>query len=348
MGYRKIVIGTDGSDSAAIAQASAARLAKRLRAQLVIVTAFDPPAITEERAVSVLASAKEAALGDRVEAATWIQRGEPADIILQVAQREGADLIVVGNKGMGKATRFRLGSVPDRAAHYADCDLLIVDTTGALAAGESAPKAYRRIVIGTDGSPTASEAARKGLELAMRLGSSVTLVYVGDPLLGAITLEQTAALAPEGVEADQRVVQGDPAEELCRIAVDSEGDLVVVGNKGMSGARRFLLGSVPNRVAHLASTDVLVAKTVDRTLDEIAPGHGAIIDVAGRRLAVYRDDDGQLVAVSPRCTHMGCTVDWNDSERTWDCPCHGSRYDVRGQVVRGPAAKPLDPEELKA
>jgi Rieske Fe-S protein len=105
---------------------------------------------------------------------------------------------------------------------------------------------------------------------------------------------------------------------------------------------------VPNRVAHLASTDVLVAKTVDRTLDEIAPGHGAISDVAGRRLSVYRDDDGQLVAVSPRCTHMGCTVDWNDSERTWDCPCHGSRYDVRGQVVRGPAAKPLDPEELKA
>ena len=347
MGYRKIVIGTDGSDSAAIAQAAAARLAKRLRTQLVIVTAFDPPAISEERAVSVLAAAKEAAQADRVEAATWIQRGEPADIILQVAQREGADLIVVGNKGMGKATRFRLGSVPDRTAHYADCDLLIVDTTGALAAGQAGPKAYRRIVIGTDGSPTASEAARKGLELAMRLGSSVTLVYVGDPLLGAITLEQTAALAPEGVEADQRVVQGDPAEELCRIAVDTEGDLVVVGNKGMSGARRFLLGSVPNRVAHLASTDVLVAKTVDRTLDEIAPGHGAVIEVAGRRLAVYRDEDGGLVAVSPRCSHMGCTVDWNDSDRTWDCPCHGSRYDVRGQVVRGPAAKPLDPEELK-
>ena len=120
MGYRKIVIGTDGSDSAVIAQAAAARLAKRLRAELVIVTAFDPPAITEERAADVLASAKEAAKADRVEAATWIQRGEPADIILQVAQREGADLIVVGNKGMGKAKRFRLGSVPDRAAHIAD------------------------------------------------------------------------------------------------------------------------------------------------------------------------------------------------------------------------------------
>src|SRR5207244_12337917 len=90
MGYRKIVIGTDGSDSAAIAQAAAARLAKRLRAQLVIVTAFNPPAITEERAAGVLASAKEAALADRVEAATWIQRGEPADIILQVAGRGGA------------------------------------------------------------------------------------------------------------------------------------------------------------------------------------------------------------------------------------------------------------------
>jgi Rieske Fe-S protein len=68
--------------------------------------------------------------------------------------------------------------------------------------------------------------------------------------------------------------------------------------------------------------------------------------VAGRRVAVYKAEDGSLIALSPRCQHMGCTVDWNDAEQTWDCPCHGSRYARDGAVIKGPAKKDLDREEL--
>ena len=117
--------------------------------------------------------------------------------------------------------------------------------------------------------------------------------------------------------------------------------LVVVGNKGMSGVRRFL-GSVPNKVAHEVPSDVLIVKTVDRSVDDLVAGHGGLVNVDGRQLAVYRDENGKTYELSSRCTHMGCTIDWNDSAKTWDCPCHGSRFGVDGSVVRGPAAEALE------
>ena len=61
--------------------------------------------------------------------------------------------------------------------------------------------------------------------------------------------------------------------------------------------------------------------------------------------AVYRDDEGNLHALSARCTHLGCIVNWNSAERTWDCPCHGSRFAARGEVIMGPAVNPLEPRD---
>ncbi|MFJ8079079.1 FAD-dependent oxidoreductase [Streptomyces sp. NPDC096205] len=78
----------------------------------------------------------------------------------------------------------------------------------------------------------------------------------------------------------------------------------------------------------------------------LAPGDGAVLTVDGRRCAVYRDEDGHLHAVSARCTHLGCLVAFNTAERTWECPCHGSRFDVDGQVLQGPAVRPLAQRDL--
>jgi Rieske Fe-S protein len=65
-------------------------------------------------------------------------------------------------------------------------------------------------------------------------------------------------------------------------------------------------------------------------------------------VAAYRHEDGTLSAVSPRCTHLSCIVHFNDAERTWDCPCHGSRFDLDGHVIDGPASDDLDVVRLGA
>lgn len=76
--------------------------------------------------------------------------------------------------------------------------------------------------------------------------------------------------------------------------------------------------------------------------DGLEPGTAGMVRVDGEKVAGYRDGEGVLHAVSPHCTHMGCLVTFNAAEVTWDCPCHGSRFDVDGRVIQGPATTDLD------
>jgi glycine/D-amino acid oxidase-like deaminating enzyme/nitrite reductase/ring-hydroxylating ferredoxin subunit len=87
-------------------------------------------------------------------------------------------------------------------------------------------------------------------------------------------------------------------------------------------------------------TDLVTSGDVT-DVDQIAPGHGAILRRGAAKLAVYRSPDGIVQEHSAICTHLGCVVRWNSAERTWDCPCHGSRFHVDGHVVNGPAIHPL-------
>jgi Rieske Fe-S protein len=96
---------------------------------------------------------------------------------------------------------------------------------------------------------------------------------------------------------------------------------------------------------HLVS-DALKAPTA-RSLDEVKKGDGRIVRVNGRRVAAYRDEDGRLHTVSPICTHLGCHVAFNTTEKSWDCPCHGSRFAVDGSVLDGPARDPLERIKLE-
>lgn len=79
-----------------------------------------------------------------------------------------------------------------------------------------------------------------------------------------------------------------------------------------------------------------------KSLDDLAPGQGDVVMLKGRMVAGYRDEAGELHTVSARCTHLGCQVTFNRAERSWDCPCHGSRFDVDGRVLQGPAVNDLD------
>jgi glycine/D-amino acid oxidase-like deaminating enzyme/nitrite reductase/ring-hydroxylating ferredoxin subunit len=80
-----------------------------------------------------------------------------------------------------------------------------------------------------------------------------------------------------------------------------------------------------------------------RHLRAVPRGQGRLVDLRGQLVAASRDDRGHLTLLSPICTHLGCRVAWNGAERTWDCPCHGSRFTATGEVLSGPAETPLEP-----
>jgi nucleotide-binding universal stress UspA family protein len=146
---------------------------------------------------------------------------------------------------------------------------------------------FKSIVVGTDGSDTANQAVRQAVELALAVGASIDLVSAYAPvpaqrlseerrqapedLQWAITpredvdatLAAAAAIAQEaGVDVEVFPRQGDPADAILDVAEERDADLIIVGNKGMTGAKRFLLGSVPNKVSHHAPCSVLIIRTV--------------------------------------------------------------------------------------
>jgi nucleotide-binding universal stress UspA family protein/nitrite reductase/ring-hydroxylating ferredoxin subunit len=330
--YKRIVVGTDGSEQARSALAVAARLAKASRATLLIVHASSRDAQGREILRAAAAGAQEVA----ARVGTEMRPGPGADVLVEVADQQDADLIVVGSRGLSRAKQVLIGSVSHRVAYRAPCDVLIVRAEHG---PEDVP--YRRILLGTDGSATADRCARKGYDLAGLLGASITLTFVGHPRTAQIVLDDTHDCQDVKVEVTKRSVEGRAADQIVRLAEQDGLDLIVVGNRGMRGPARLLLGSVPQDVIQHAPCDVLIARTTTQVLSEVAPGEGGIIRRDGRKIAVYRDGAGELWAVSAKCTHLGCTVQWNGAEKTWDCPCHGSRFSVTGEVINGPASQPL-------
>ena len=145
---------------------------------------------------------------------------------------------------------------------------------------------FQSIVVGTDGSHTAGEAVREAIVLARAVGASIELVSAYEPVSNQ-RLRKEARQAPEdlqwmvnpredveatlreaaaeveaaGVAVTTYAREGDPADAILDVAEERGADLVVVGNKGMTGAKRFLLGSVPNRVSHHAPCSVLIIRT---------------------------------------------------------------------------------------
>ena len=145
---------------------------------------------------------------------------------------------------------------------------------------------FRSIVVGTDGSDTARQAVREAGDLARQLGATLDVVSAYEPISGQ-RLREEARQAPQdlqwtitpredvdatlreaaeeveatGVEVRTYAREGDPADAILDVAEERSADLIVVGNKGMTGAKRFLLGSVPNKVSHHAPCSVLIVRT---------------------------------------------------------------------------------------
>ena len=145
---------------------------------------------------------------------------------------------------------------------------------------------FKSIVVGTDGSETAEEAVRQATDLAKTVGATLELVSAYEPVPAQrlreerreapedlqwavnpredvdVTLQAAAGPAREaGVTVNVYARQGDPADAILDVAEERDADLIVIGNKGMRGAKRFLLGSVPNKVSHHAPCSVLIIRT---------------------------------------------------------------------------------------
>jgi nucleotide-binding universal stress UspA family protein len=145
---------------------------------------------------------------------------------------------------------------------------------------------FKSIVVGTDGSETATQAVHQAVDLAKEIGAKVDLVSAYEPVPDQrlreertevpddlqwmvnpredvdATLKDAAAWAKEaGVDVETYARQGDPADAILDVAEEQGSDLIIVGNKGMTGAKRFLLGSVPNKVSHHAPCSVLIIRT---------------------------------------------------------------------------------------
>jgi nucleotide-binding universal stress UspA family protein len=145
---------------------------------------------------------------------------------------------------------------------------------------------FNRIVVGTDGSDTASEAVRQAIELAKATGASLDVVGAYEPVPSSRLREESSevpgdvayAVGPredvsvvleaasgqarqQGIEAQTHAREGDPADAILDVAEETDADLIVVGNKGMKGTRRFLLGSVPNKISHHAPCGVYIVRT---------------------------------------------------------------------------------------
>jgi glycine/D-amino acid oxidase-like deaminating enzyme/nitrite reductase/ring-hydroxylating ferredoxin subunit len=113
----------------------------------------------------------------------------------------------------------------------------------------------------------------------------------------------------------------------------------------ISGGPTFVLENV--KTGKRLVGDRLFKQRVQE-IESIAAGQGGIVEIDGEQLAVVKDDQGVVSALSAVCTHLGCIVGWNEVDRTWDCPCHGSRFDSQGRVISGPAVSPLEARELGA
>lgn len=228
--YERVIVGTDGSDSARVAVEHAAWLAGTIGADLLVSHAYRE--LPEERGAgrSVGASLLRDALADLRTGATpqpILREGDAAETLLQLAGEAGPALVVVGNRGLGRR-RVVLGNVPGNVAHRAPGDVLIAHTTGG-----GRPPPYHRFLLASDRSPTAERAVATGRALAEATGAEASELHV---------------------------TETDPVTGILAAAEEADADVVVVGNRGMTGARRFV-ASVPSKVARRAPCHVLLVKT---------------------------------------------------------------------------------------
>ena len=180
------------------------------------------------------------------------------------------------------------------------------------------------------------------IEIDHRWSGQVVESHDGLPFIGETSDRQFAATAYAGNGMTYGTLAGMMACDAATGRANPWSDLFDTRRKKVGGLWDYLR---ENKDYPYYLIRDRFAGAEGKSLRALRRGQGKILDLNGTRVAAFRDAAGRVTRLSPTCTHMGCTVEWNEAESTWDCPCHGSRFESKGKVLAGPAETPLEPVE---
>ena len=284
--FKKILVPVDGSHSCLHAKIFASSIAKKFKSKVTVVHVasheFMHPELKAQYQLphSILHKIDEAYLeiGKKIirnaeemfkEAnidvdARLVSYEDPAEFILQLIKDEGYDLVVIGNRAEHQSERYSLGSITEKVARHAECPVLIV---------KKKPK-VAKILAAVDGSKYADKAVEYAVQLARNYSANLALVHVEEDKLVSIGGPQVvdclgtvgecilkdAATKAQGLTFDKMLEYGSPAEILIKVAKKANVDIIVVGSRGLSSVRRYLLGSVSDDISMHARSSVLIIR----------------------------------------------------------------------------------------
>ncbi len=282
-GFKTILVPIDGSTSCLRARELSTLIAKKFNSKVTVVHVVSHDFMHPELKANyqlpslilhkidevymkaggkILRTAEEAFKeeGLQVEPILIRRSEDPADTILNLAKERVFDLIVVGNRAETQAERFELGSTTEKIAMYSKIPVLIVKRKTKI----------RRILVAIDGSEQANKALKYASNLSLKFKAKVTLLHVSETKLANLEPEAVrlvgenilsdAATNFGGIDLDKRLEYGTPAENIIKVARQEDYDLIVLGSRGLSSVRRYLLGSVSEDVSMHAKRSVLVVR----------------------------------------------------------------------------------------
>jgi len=280
--FKNLLVPVDGSTSCLRAKQLAALIAKKFQSRVTVIHCvshdfmhpelkahYQLPALVLhelDRAhlkagKKILRHAEELFMDEGIAVETELIKAEdPAEIILEMAEERGYDLIVIGNRAKTQHERFALGSVTEKVSMYASCPVLITKRKTEI----------RKLLVAVDGSKQANKALDHAVAIAKNFGARITLLHVEEAKLFGlkpeivkkvgeeILLEAESRL--EGVSFDKSLKPGSPVEIILKMAWLGDFDLIVMGSRGLSSVKRFLLGSVSADVSMHARCSVLIVR----------------------------------------------------------------------------------------
>jgi nucleotide-binding universal stress UspA family protein len=280
--FRRILMPVDGSHSSLHAEELAVLIAKNFKSKVTVIHVVShdllhaelelryrvPPSVRTEitnwllQTGNKIVSDAEALFreeGIDIDARV-IEHEDPAEALLRVAKDGEHDLVVMGNRGETEVELFSLGSVTEKVSRHAECPVLIVKQKTQLS----------KILVAIDGSKSAEKALEYAVQLAEKHRAEVTLLNVGESKLFSFKSKvvrevgerilSEAASKVKGLKLKTQLEFGSPAETIIEVAEKGNYDLIVVGSRGLSSVKRFLLGGVSDDVSHHAKRSVLIAR----------------------------------------------------------------------------------------